>query len=345
MEHDSDVETLYRAYRQPIRRAVLRRIDDAWRAEEIVQETFVRALHAQREAGLRLNDPLPWLHTIARNLCIDDMRRRATSPVSEPFHTDEMSEHSGARAPSASLDATFDSVAERADARAIGRHLRRAFDSLAPRERRIVLMKEEHEMTWEEIAAAEGVTVHAARNAGWRARGRLRAMLPRGPFGWVPAPLVLCARRVRAWCARMVRDTSDGTEAFAMRLGIVGLVAVTAITAAPKPPAANGAPPRGRAVAEATVVPRADREPSTRGRGSGGGRPSTSAPPRSGLISVDYDLPPHSGRVAPPRGRFTVFVTTPDGHRVGDSFWWRCRGEPQWIPKGSPVTTSCGSDG
>jgi RNA polymerase sigma-70 factor, ECF subfamily len=81
--HDDAVITaLYQAYRAPLMSFVLRLTGgDRQHAEDIVQETMVRAW---REAGrLDLSGPslMPWLTAVARRIVIDEHRRRSARPA------------------------------------------------------------------------------------------------------------------------------------------------------------------------------------------------------------------------------------------------------------------------
>lgn len=52
-------------------------------AEDLLQETYLRAFHAKKVPGLRNhNSRRAWLRRIAHNLFIDHCRRRSRSPVS-----------------------------------------------------------------------------------------------------------------------------------------------------------------------------------------------------------------------------------------------------------------------
>ena len=78
---DVMVTELYRQYRGPLLLFVLRlTAGDKQQAEDIVQETMVRAW---REAGrLNLSEPslMPWLATVARRIVIDEQRRKRVRP-------------------------------------------------------------------------------------------------------------------------------------------------------------------------------------------------------------------------------------------------------------------------
>jgi RNA polymerase sigma factor (sigma-70 family) len=71
---DADVERLgqlYRAYGGVIFTHCRRRLASHMDAEDVVQETFIRALFHPPPAP----EPLAWLRRVATNLCIDQIRR------------------------------------------------------------------------------------------------------------------------------------------------------------------------------------------------------------------------------------------------------------------------------
>jgi len=79
---DAIVTEMYRQYRVPLMSYVLRlTAGDRQHAEDVVQETMVRAW---RQAGkLDLTEPslMPWLATVARRIVIDDKRRKSVRPT------------------------------------------------------------------------------------------------------------------------------------------------------------------------------------------------------------------------------------------------------------------------
>lgn len=81
-EEDAIITALYRVYRAPLMSFVLRQTGgDRQHAEDIVQETMVRAW---REAGrLDLSGPslMPWLSAVARRIVIDEHRRKRSRPA------------------------------------------------------------------------------------------------------------------------------------------------------------------------------------------------------------------------------------------------------------------------
>lgn len=63
------------------------RLHNQWKAEDITQETFLRYLECNNYKDV--GRPLAYLYTIARNLCIDELRRKVTEPLSEEFPEEE----------------------------------------------------------------------------------------------------------------------------------------------------------------------------------------------------------------------------------------------------------------
>lgn len=80
-EDDAAIRALYQTYRAPLLAFVLRLAGgDRQHAEDVVQETMVRAW---RQAGqLDLSGPslMPWLTAVARRIVIDEHRRKSARP-------------------------------------------------------------------------------------------------------------------------------------------------------------------------------------------------------------------------------------------------------------------------
>src|SRR5436309_13796722 len=68
-------EALHRRYVASIFRLVRRKLGDALLAEDIAQETFMKALRMMERVDESFNFG-GWVHTVARNLCYDELRRR-----------------------------------------------------------------------------------------------------------------------------------------------------------------------------------------------------------------------------------------------------------------------------
>jgi RNA polymerase sigma-70 factor (ECF subfamily) len=75
------VAELYREYRRPLLSLVLRQTggDRQW-AEDVVQETMIRAWRSMDQLDPEAGSLLPWLATVARRILIDDRRRKGARP-------------------------------------------------------------------------------------------------------------------------------------------------------------------------------------------------------------------------------------------------------------------------
>jgi len=72
-------EDLHRKYVGAIYRLVHRTLGDALLAEDIAQETFIRSLRTMDRVDESFNFG-GWIHTVAQNLCRDELRRRRRDP-------------------------------------------------------------------------------------------------------------------------------------------------------------------------------------------------------------------------------------------------------------------------
>ncbi len=152
---------LYRRYAEDVYRFALWLTGNSHDARDITSETFARVWTAPDEP--RMDSVKAYLFAIARNLHRKQWRR--TSRL-EPLDD-------GLRDPAASPDQT----AEQRDEfhRTVG-----ALQQLAELDRSVLLMRAEDGLSYEEIAAATGLSVAAAKVRVFRARAKLSAILESG---------------------------------------------------------------------------------------------------------------------------------------------------------------------
>ncbi len=143
----------------------LRILNDTRLAEDVAQETFVRAW--QRSAGFdpRRGTVSAWLLTIARNLAIDTVRLRRVVIV-DPEEILARPDTSGERAPDDL--AVLSSETER---------LHRAMTGLPSEQRRALVLAAFHGQTAREIAETESIPLGTAKTRIRTAMLRLRAAL------------------------------------------------------------------------------------------------------------------------------------------------------------------------
>ncbi|GAB2931082.1 sigma-70 family RNA polymerase sigma factor [Micromonospora polyrhachis] len=81
-EREQELERLYRSNFAPLFAYVVKlTLGDAAKAEDIVQDTMLRAWQHMDELGLTHETARPWLFTVARRIVIDQLRARAARPT------------------------------------------------------------------------------------------------------------------------------------------------------------------------------------------------------------------------------------------------------------------------
>jgi RNA polymerase sigma-70 factor, ECF subfamily len=154
-----DTERLFRDYHPTLVRYLTRRLGDRDWAEEVAQETFVRALRQESIVNER-----SWIFAVANNLVRDDARRASRQRRQLELMAAEAREQESE--PAEELHETTPEMAqESADAR-------RALESLAERDRQALLMKEEG-LGYGEIAQVLGLEKNSVGTTLSRARRRL----------------------------------------------------------------------------------------------------------------------------------------------------------------------------
>jgi RNA polymerase sigma-70 factor (ECF subfamily) len=81
---DAVISQLYSLYAKALRRYVEQYCPDPASAEDIVQETFIRAWRHLPQLSADDRPVRPWLYRVARNLMIDANRAAQTRPITVP---------------------------------------------------------------------------------------------------------------------------------------------------------------------------------------------------------------------------------------------------------------------
>jgi RNA polymerase sigma factor (sigma-70 family) len=149
------VERLYEQHRRPILAYLARLIDDRETAEDLCQETFLKALRAW-ERHDRVTSPVAWLYRIAANTAYDHLRHRRRTRLVPLFEADAAA---GIHAPGTQPE-------EWAPVRAALAQL--------PAQYRIPLLLAYEGRSLNEIAAALGCSNDAVKMRLLRARQRFR---------------------------------------------------------------------------------------------------------------------------------------------------------------------------
>ena len=174
----SAFEQIVRRYQRPVIRLIARMTGDVAQAEDLAQETFVKAFRnlAAFDPTRRLSS---WLFRIAHNTALDALRR--VRPVYVPI--DVTSGLAGERAGIADLSAP--PAPDPVERRALGKALESAISELRPEQRVAVALRYEEGLSFDEIGHVLGVPEATARSHVHRARKELCRRLTAA--GWEPS--------------------------------------------------------------------------------------------------------------------------------------------------------------
>ncbi len=128
-------------------------------ARDLSQDIFVR-LYETRGRWVEASVFVPWLVRVARNVCLDHLRRKKARPPAEDLQADEMWDlASGAADPETELQ-------EAGRRRLVWRAMR----ALGQLSREVIQLKEIQGLSLQEVAAVLGVPVGTVKSRSNRAR-------------------------------------------------------------------------------------------------------------------------------------------------------------------------------
>ena len=154
------LDTLYRVAQRLTR--------DPSRAEDLVQETYMRALRARDGFDLKTHGIRPWLLRIMHNLHVSRSEREGRQPTA--VEDDQLETASSAHAHSLPpIDpASFDGMDQQ---------LVRAIASLAEEYQIVLMLWAVEELSYKEIAEAVGIPIGTVMSRLYRARQKLSDQL------------------------------------------------------------------------------------------------------------------------------------------------------------------------
>jgi RNA polymerase sigma-70 factor, ECF subfamily len=151
-----NLDALFREFHQPLVRYLTRRLGDRDWAEEVAQETFLRAARQKEIVSER-----SWLFAVATNLVRDEARKDAR----RRRHLELLAQEERDREDTVPQLVAIENRENAAAAR-------KALDALSERDREALLMREEG-LDYNEIAAALEISVGSVGTTLARARKRL----------------------------------------------------------------------------------------------------------------------------------------------------------------------------
>lgn len=144
-------------------------------AEDVVQDAFVRVV--QNAADFKHEARFTtWLYTIARNLCIDQMRKRALRKHPSLDESKPGEEGDGPTLGEQTAD-TRASVEREATGSELKERIARAVEALSEEQREVFLMREVANLPFKEIAEITGVPENTVKSRMRYALERLQQAL------------------------------------------------------------------------------------------------------------------------------------------------------------------------
>jgi RNA polymerase sigma-70 factor, ECF subfamily len=164
---------LVEKYKQPVMNLVYRTLHDEAEAEDLAQNVFLQVYKSARRYESRAKFST-WLFTIARNLCLNEIRRRSRHPAdsieeSHAEHDDQprqqFEDKSSVPPPEKLLHGE------------LAQKIEEALAELPENQRTAILLCRQEELSYEEIAEVLGCSLSATKSLIHRGRETLKEKL------------------------------------------------------------------------------------------------------------------------------------------------------------------------
>jgi RNA polymerase sigma-70 factor, ECF subfamily len=164
---------LVRRHQGPLFHFAFRQLRSAPAAEDVVQEAFVRVVQSAAEFKNEARFTT-WVYTITRNLCIDQLRKRAhrRHPSLDEARGDDGDRTLGEVVADRSAD-----VERQAAGAELKQQVAAAVEQLPPDQKEVFLMREVANLPFKEIAEITGVPENTVKSRMRYALERLQAAL------------------------------------------------------------------------------------------------------------------------------------------------------------------------
>ena len=164
---------LVEKYKQPITNLVWRTVRDETEAEDIAQNVFVQAWKSapRYQATAKFST---WLFTIARNLCLNEFRRRSRHPAES---LDQMRDDSDDQPLHQVVDKRITGAQDELLRGELEHKVDAAIAALPENQRVALALCRQEELSYEEIAGVLGCSLSATKSLIHRARETLKARL------------------------------------------------------------------------------------------------------------------------------------------------------------------------
>ncbi|HEV2437806.1 MAG TPA: sigma-70 family RNA polymerase sigma factor [Verrucomicrobiae bacterium] len=164
---------LVEKYKQPVMNLVYRTLHDETEAEDLAQNVFLQVYKSARRYESRAKFST-WLFTIARNLCLNEIRRRSRHPADsiEEAHAEhedqprqQFEDKSSVAPPEKLLHGE------------LAQKIEEALAQLPENQRTAILLCRQEELSYEEIARVLGCSLSATKSLIHRGRETLKEKL------------------------------------------------------------------------------------------------------------------------------------------------------------------------
>ncbi len=153
---------IYNRYKGPVYSFCYKMLLDSDSAKDVMQETFLR-VYENRDRLLKTSSFKSWLFTIARNQCLNSLRRSGRHVGLQP-DTSELIVAS---------ETPFTKMEKLEQVKFVAQFL----DSLNPDYREVIILREYQNLTYEEIAAVTRSTISAVKSRLFKARRKLARLM------------------------------------------------------------------------------------------------------------------------------------------------------------------------
>jgi len=155
--------TLVQRHRGPVYNFILRYVGHRQRAEDLLQETWLKVVRSSSEWQPKARFTT-WVYTIARNLCVDSARKetfRKTDSLDAPASHDESDGRSMGDLVADEAGQTPDRAAHNARLRPL---IEKALEGLPSEQREVFLLREYQGIGFKEIAEVTGVNENTVKS-------------------------------------------------------------------------------------------------------------------------------------------------------------------------------------
>ncbi len=166
-------EELVEKYKQPVINLLYRTLPDATEAEDLSQNVFLQVYKSAHRYRVTAKFST-WLYTIARNLCLNEIRRRSRHPADSLDATNSENDDQPFRQYE---DHKSFAPAETVLQEELGEKVQQALSDLPENQRTAILLFREDELSYEDIAKVLGCSLSATKSLIHRGRETLKQKL------------------------------------------------------------------------------------------------------------------------------------------------------------------------